>query len=509
MRRRFVAACGAVLAIGLPPWGATAADGAKSIERFALVIGDNAPLHDGLPTLRYADDDAIRWTILLRTFGAEVELLTTPDAQSQRLYGADLPEHHKPTHGELDTAMARLAAAIKGAHAAGHQTAFFFVYAGHGDVEGGEGAIALEDGPFFRHDLENSVLAVSPADTNHVIVDACRSAYMAFDRGPGGERRPWTQPYFGSGTAARFPNTGFLLANSSDGASHEWEEFQAGIFSHELRSGLLGGADADGDGLVTYRELLAFVRVANQAVRNDKFRPDILAQAPRSGTDVLVARSSGLGGRVHFSGRTGRHVLEDELGIRWADAHPGLRQDLTLLLPQRSASESLFLRTNDGGTEYPLDPAAQAELTDVAARPPGVLRRGALHEAFALLFTSPFDLTAVVATTETQPDAGVTLSKEGGESRGFDLRKKRIAAASLAAASAAALVGSGVLLWRTEQVRSDASSGNARMSFNSEVGTLNGWTTALAVSGGILAAAATALYLWSRRGETTAAPTVE
>src|SRR4029077_6440133 len=126
-------------------------------------------------------------------------------------------------------------------------------------------------------------------------------------------------------------NTGFVLASSSGGATHEWEEFQGGIFSHEVRSGLLGGADTNGDGRITYAELTAFVRVANQPVRNDRYRPEILARAPSNGDDVLLDLGDALGGKVRFAaGLVGRHVLEDGLGVRWADVHPGPRQALTL-----------------------------------------------------------------------------------------------------------------------------------------------------------------------------------
>src|SRR5262249_46623715 len=146
----------------------------------------------------------------------------------------------------------------------------------------------LADGHLSRHDLEDRILARSAADTNHVIIDACRSYYIAYDRGPGGQRRKWLEPYFESGAASPFRNTGFVLASSSGGRTHEWEEFQAGIFSHEVRSGLLGGADTNGDGRITYAELAAFVRVANQAVRNGRYRPEILARAPVTGDDVLL-----------------------------------------------------------------------------------------------------------------------------------------------------------------------------------------------------------------------------
>ena len=199
------------------------------VKRFVLVVGSNRPPRPGLATLRYADDDAVRWTVLFRTFGAEVELLTDLDAESERLYGTEAPVHRRPTHAEVMRAMARLRGQIEHARAEGARTAFYFIYAGHGDEEDGEGFVGLADGRLLRREIEEKILAVSGADTNHVIVDACRSYYIAYDRGPGGTRRPWLEPYFNSGTAARFRNTGFVLASSSGGATHEWEEFQAGI----------------------------------------------------------------------------------------------------------------------------------------------------------------------------------------------------------------------------------------------------------------------------------------
>jgi hypothetical protein len=192
-------------------------------------------------------------------------------------------------------------------------------------------------------------------------------------------------------------------------------------------------------------------------------------------------------------------VLEDELGIRWADVHPGVRQDLTLLLPQRNRNESLFLRTDDGDTEYPLDHAAQVELSDVPPRRPGALRRGALHEAFALLFAQPFDQSAmVVATPEAASDAGV--SREPATS-GSSPRRKRIASAALAAGSLAAFVSAGVLQWRTDQLRANATSGTAQSTYNSELATRNAWTAGLTISGCALAIAAAGLLLWSRHAD--------
>jgi hypothetical protein len=474
------------------------------VKRFVLVVGSNRPPQPGLVTLRYADDDAVRWTVLFRTFGAEVELLTDLDAESERLYGTDAPPHRSATHAEVIQAMARLRIAIERARAEGARTAFYFVYAGHGDEEDGEGFVGLADGRLLRREIEEQILAVSGADTNHVIVDACRSYYIAYDRGPGGARRPWPEPYFNTGTAARFRNTGFVLASSSGGATHEWEEFQAGIFSHEVRSGLLGGADANGDGLITYAELAAFVHVANQAVRNDRYRPEILARAPSNGDDVLLDMREALGGRVRFgAGLAGRQVLEDGLGVRWADVHPGPRQNLTLALPAEPwGGRLLFVESLANNTEYRVAAGADVDLAGEKPQPRSLLARGALHEAFALLFALPFDVSALTAPLE--PDATVVSSG------GADLRlqrpfwthtQRRTTALATGVAGIAALAVAGGLAWSAVGLRQDAENANGaqRAVLNDELAGRNTWIAGTLAAGVLLTATASALLLWNRQ----------
>ncbi len=485
---------------------ATAATGGdarptSAVRRFALVVGSNRPPRPGLVTLRYADDDAVRWSVLFRTFGVEVELLTDLDAESERLYGAEVPPHRSPTHAEVMRAMARLRGAIAHAHREGVRTVFYFIYAGHGDEEDGEGFVGLADGRLLRREIEEEILAVSGADTNHVIVDACRSYYIAYDRGPGGTRRPWPEPYFNTGTAARFRNTGFVLASSSGGPTHEWEEFQAGIFSHEVRSGLLGGADANGDGKITYAELAAFVRVANQAVRNDRYRPEILARAPSEGDDVLLDVREAVGGRVRFgAGLAGRHVLEDGLGVRWADVHPGPLQRLTLVLPAEPwGNHELFVESLANNSEYRVTEGADVDLASEQPQPRSILARGALHEAFTLLFAVPFDVSAV--TGAPAPDVSVPAS--GGADlrpeRPFWTRSaRRTTALVTGVAGLGALAVAGGLAWKTQQDLQNAT-GVQRAVLNGELPGRNAWIEGTLVAGTLLTAAAAALLLWNRQ----------
>ena len=110
----------------------------------------------------------------------------------------------------------------------------YFVYAGHGNVEAGRGYLALEDARLFGGDIERLVIDRVHAAETHIIVDACYSVFLAFSRGPGGERQEAHGFSTLAGLAGR-ADVGLLLSTSSARESHEWSEFQAGIFSHEVR----------------------------------------------------------------------------------------------------------------------------------------------------------------------------------------------------------------------------------------------------------------------------------
>jgi hypothetical protein len=471
--------------------------------RFALVIGTNRALKPGLVTLRYADDDAVRWATLFHTFGADVEILTTLDAESERLYGVDAPAHRDATRAEMTRAMTRLRSEIAKARDAGARTTFYFVYAGHGDEEAGEGFVALADGRLLRREIQEQIIGASGADTNHVIIDACRSYYIAYDRGPGGSRRPWLDPYFRTGTSAHFRNTGFLLGSSSGGETHEWEEFQSGIFSHEVRSGLLGGADIDGDGRITYGEIAAFVRVANQAVRNVRYRPEILARAPSNGDDVLLDVRDATGGRVRLpAGQAGRHLLEDGLGVRWADIHPGPRQNVTLALPSRQwGRELFFMGSVADNTEYRLEGGVDVDLADVKPQPRGVLPRGAIHQAFAQLFALPFDVRALTALPDPEPPNALSdVGSMRADNSGWTTRSKRVAAAGAGIGSIAAFAVTGGLVWSALgiQDRAEGENGQVRAALDEQITDRNRWAVGTATGGVVLAAAAAALFIWDR-----------
>lgn len=389
----------AVLAFVVPARAkAEEAKGAGGRATFALIIGSNQSVDTNLAPLRYADDDAARYLDLFRLLGARTYLLTRLDENTKRLHPQAAAEATDPKKASWDTAVAQLSADVKQASERGLETTVYFVYAGHGDVKDGQGYITLEDLRISGNDLAATFTKV-PATRIHVIADACASYFLAYARGPGGERRPIEIGLAPALTAdARI---GLLLSTSSARESHEWDAFQSGVFSHEVRSGLYGAADADGDGQVSYREIAAFVARANASIPNEKYRPDLHARAPKGG-DLLLDLRRANGRRIEVDGKhAGHYFLEDARGVRIADVHNAEGQTLSLLRPAPNG-RSYLRRTADDRElviESRPDVVSVGELDAKEAR---VASRGAAHESFNALFTLPFGKDIVAAYPEIE-----------------------------------------------------------------------------------------------------------
>lgn len=363
---------------------------AQSPATFALIIGVNKSVDPELKPLRYADDDAARWQELFRTLGASTWIMARLDENTSRLHPQAAAEAVEPIDAQLDPLVARVRTALEQARANQVPTTLYVVYAGHGNVRGGSGYLALEDARLSTDDLVTRLFDRLPAERTHLIADACFSSFLAYSRGPGGTR----QDAKGFSANARLSKVGLLLSTSSARESHEWEGFQAGVFSHEVRSGLHGAADADADGRVSYRELAAFVQRANASITNEKYRPDIFA-LPADGDELIDLRRA-LDDTLDVEATQGAHYfLEDSRGVRLADFHNAQRVQLlrpasggALYLHRLGAEEQEFRLPLRGGT---------VKLTALPANQPRVSSRGAANDAFASAFQLGFDSAAVAA----------------------------------------------------------------------------------------------------------------
>lgn len=361
----------------------------ETARSFGLVIGTNVSRDPDVKALQFADDDAIQNAALLTSLGAKVVLLVDADTASQKLF-----PHVKstlPTRKAVDAARNKLNALMDEAQENGFSTVFYFFYSGHGDIENNQGYVNLHDAKFFRKDILGFLKTVR-SHKRHVIIDACKSYFSIFHRGAGGSRTHITLPLpDADAKLALPPNTGVFLSTSSAKDSHEWEAFQGGVFSHEMRSALRGAADLNHDGQLTYEETAAFIWTANENIANPKYRPQFFSKPPKdkdSGEAIFLDLPSSQTERLVIGPNTEEHLfLEDALGIRLADIKLEKGQMIELVLPTR---RPLFVRFLESNVEATWSKPGGVHLAMLETKKVTGAKKGAEHIAFRKLFTKPF-----------------------------------------------------------------------------------------------------------------------
>lgn len=365
---------------------------AEASPRLALVVGVNQAVDEDLPALRFADDDALAFADLFNVAGVETWVVTRPDQDTRALRpevnGMAL---YEPTREGLSAALEKVLGRITEYLEAGQEPELLFAYAGHGNVKGRVGYITLEDARLTGADLERELVSKLGASRVHLIIDACYSVFLAYHRGAGGERRPAAGFSQLSGLLQN-PRVGLLLSTSATNLTHEWERFGAGVFGHLVRSGLYGAADVNGDDVVTYRELAAFVHGATESITNRRYRPSVFAKPPPHAQQVLRLHDSAPRLRIAPT-MQGRYLVEDERGVRFIDFHVGA-VPLTLMRP--SARATLFVRDWESGKEREI--TGSSHLVEVATLPTQsrpVASRGSADRAMEEILTIPFNSSVV------------------------------------------------------------------------------------------------------------------
>ena len=384
---------------------------AADTERYALIVTNNRSLSLGRPDLHFADDDGARYARLFgQLFGhGNVVLLTEFDAASAQLF-ADLPARttaRAPTRANLMSAVSRLAQRVARAKQSGAAVEIHLVFAGHGDVERGQGFIELGDSRLMAADLDTHVIRpLQRADRLHLILDSCNSYFMLNPRKPGGRR--WATSTATTQTLLeKYDNVGALISTSAEAVTYEWSEIQSGIFSHEVRSGMRGAADVDADGTITYDELRAFVEVANLSIVNDLYRPKMLANAPAGDNTFLRLPKSSSMLRLSAAPTHRRLTLRDATGVRIIDTHVAAGSGLSVLLPKATSIDVEHRTTAPDGravSNVLHVPAVQAtaavSLGDLPAAAQTTQARGQ-SPLFAALFATPFGPAAYAAQRQS------------------------------------------------------------------------------------------------------------
>ena len=371
--------------------GVLAHDAEAATHRYAIVVGYNGSQDPELSPLRYADDDAIRYWELFRMVTDEAILLVDPDAETQRLYRT-LPRR-APTRDVLLATLAEVRERMARDRARGDTPVLTFVYSGHGNYDQeGRGYTWLEGGRFTTRDLYDQVLAPSEGSPVVLIVDACNAALLVNSRGPGstGDRRPAAPSTM---NLENYPNVGVILSSSSISEVHEWGRYLAGVFSHEVRSGLLGPADVDGDGSVTFPELAAFIASANDRVANPTLRLSPYIRPPLNlpAMPVVELDQARFPVRLTISGGEAlRGWIVDGNLVRQADFHTDGARSFSIGLTR--ADEEWVVVTGDVERRIPAGTRGTVALSDLP--PQGVSLAGARGTTDSYfertLFTEPY-----------------------------------------------------------------------------------------------------------------------
>jgi uncharacterized caspase-like protein len=376
---------------------------------FALIVTSNHGASGTTPDLHYADDDGVKYLELFRMLAPEANVLlhTELDRDTERLYPWARAVARPPTRAAVSASIADLASRVGAVTRAGGAAELYFVFAGHGDVDAGVGFLELQDARFTSQDLE-AMLRTIAATQSHVILDSCNSFFVISARKPGG-RPVATTADLARSLSERWPNVGVFLSTSSEAEVFEWSELQAGIFSHAVRSGLSGAADANGDGVVSYEELRTFVSVASTQIKNPLYRPKVFARGPGANPAApLVSLAGAHGTALRIDGPEIRLTLRDADEIPLVDLHKEDGAVVTVRLPDRWAAHAAVeqrdasaraqvLRRFSLEAAHPAEkPIALAELTPAA---PLGETRGA-SDVFRMLFAVPFGPRAMAQAVE-------------------------------------------------------------------------------------------------------------
>ncbi len=376
---------------------------------YALVIGHNGG-REGLPALRFADDDALR---LARTFAAlpghqQTWVLAEPDEATRsmlELAGLPFPVLREPTRAALFAARDELKAALLQRPKGRHATVYLF-YAGHG-VDGRlllkpeEGAAESGiSGPELKQ-LAGSL----PADDVVLFVDACRAQSLFTSRGASGPDLSAQIAELQNAPAAT--RLGVLAAAQSNQPAGETQRLQGGFFSHVLASGLLGGADADGDEVVRFGELAAFVAFHTERLTGQRpwFEPpagELQSPTVQLHGATWLKLDADVAGRLQISSTAGAPYF--------AEVNKAKGKAARLALP---AGRFKVVRTVGGdraSTELEVAAGAEQTLSAASFAPLIVAERGGEDEGFE----APFSASVVAAldsgfvSGRAQPGTGRT-----------------------------------------------------------------------------------------------------
>lgn len=361
------------------------------VKSYALIVGNNFPFENPkLDTLKFADDDAVRYYRFFKRFTEDAFLLTIPDLRTQKRYAAIGNEADPPTAENLNRTVETIAARMASDKKLGHKTVFYFAFSGHGDHSAnGEVFLSLLDKGLTGRDLYKNILQRIHADYQHVFIDACYAEGVvgfrgAFDNETDGTSVALSEAEVAAAlgaAAASHPGLGIVVSSSSDTTSHEWSKIESGVFTHEVLSALSGAADVNLDGRIEYSELAAFISSANLEVEDTRGRIEVVARPPNRNRNVSIVDLSDFKQVSFLSGDPsglGHFSIELANGEKYMDANLSAMNKTHIAVP---ADAGAYLYTHSKEAVLKSGAGKKIELAMLHMTERRIRERGGVEEA--------------------------------------------------------------------------------------------------------------------------------
>jgi hypothetical protein len=396
---------------------------AKAQDRYVVIVANNHSLDQGVAPLRFADDDGARYFELFQASGAKVALFAVLDPTAQKRFPDAARAAKEPKRNLILKTIQDTFLEMQQAENINKENHFYFIYTGHGQVGANrEGYIHFSDARFRRSELYRLMLSRSTASYNHLIIDACHAYYFVHKRGSQrvGNYQAAVNDFLKTEEIVSYPNTGVILAASSESETHEWGHWEAGIFSHELRSALIGAADINGDGKLTYAEVAGCVEAANSSILDPKARLQVHYQAPASDFDIPLMTLSSLKNAPPLrleQKQAGRYFIEDARGVRVADLHFSNEQSLELRL---IGNPPFWLRTNSQEAKL-IKPPYELNFKPRAHHSRGSIETSFKKHLYQTAFGYSFHQGMLAALFRPRQDQQNIIIKENTKTRGENL----------------------------------------------------------------------------------------
>jgi hypothetical protein len=296
------------------------ADASAASRPVAVLVGANAPA-PGREALRYALGDA---TLMADTL-----------ARTGRFAKGDIITLLEPSPAQILAALER---AGRTAEQPGGAGLFVFYYSGHSD-----GQQVFPRGEALALTELRAVIARLPARVRVAILDTCRGGAWTNTKGLS------VGPPLRAVDLLDADTAGTALLSSSSGMenAHEAAVYGGSFFTHHVAAGLLGAADASGDGNVTLQEVFAY---AKERTVRDSAHLAPTTQHPsfeielRGRQDVVLAEVAQSPSLLELTQHHAHEVVHLSSGVTLVDTLPSQRT-VRLALP---AGQYVVRRVADG-----------------------------------------------------------------------------------------------------------------------------------------------------------------